>query len=308
MPVMKAGTATGLLTLCLLAAGCGQVTPATTPSTARAPYLRETTPPPGPSLTPTPTPSPTPTPTESLTPHPVRAIQTEPPPWLGKRVLPTTPAGYGVVEPTPEELRDREFTLPDKLPELPGTGFAARVETAPPEVIKRSTWRPGCPVSAHQLSWVQLTFWGFDHERHTGELLVNRSVADKVVRVFRELFKDHFPIEEMAITTKAEQKAPPTGDGNDTSAFNCRPTRGSTTFSQHAYGLAIDVNPFQNPYSKGDLVLPELASAYLKRSWDRPGMIAPGGPVVRAFAGIGWGWGGSWHSLKDRMHFSANGR
>ena len=98
------------------------------------------------------------------------------------------------------------------------------------------------------------------------------------------------------------------GDGNDTGSFNCRPVRGATTYSQHAYGLAVDVNPFQNPYLKGDLVLPELASAYKDRSWRRPGMILADGPVVRAFARIGWGWGGSWHSLRDLQHFSANGR
>lgn len=63
----------------------------------------------------------------------------------------------------------------------------------------------------------------------------------------------------MSITTSAEQDATPTGDGNDTVAYACRAVRGSNVTSQHAYGLAIDVNPFQNPYVKGDLVLPELA-------------------------------------------------
>ena len=88
----------------------------------------------------------------------------------------------------------------------------------------------------------------------------------------------------------------------------CRATRGASTFSAHAYGIAIDVNPFINPYQKGDLVLPELASAYLDRSWRRPGMILPGGVVRRAFAAVGWHWGGDFRSLSDRMHFSANGR
>lgn len=287
---------------CLAVAGCGQVQPAATPATGRAPYLHS------PSPSPTREPSPSPSPTPALTPHPVTDKQTTPPRWLGMRVLPTTAAGFGRVARTPKQLRDREFTRPDTLPELPGTGFAARVERAPHRVIARSTWRPGCPVPPGQLSWIRLSFWGFDHERHTGELLVRRSVAHPVVGVFRRLYRDRFPIEQMTITTKAEQHAPPTGDGNNTSAFNCRPTRGSTTFSQHAYGLAVDVNPFQNPYSKEDIVLPELASAYLRRGWDRPGMITPSGPVVRAFARIGWGWGGSWHSLKDRMHFSALGR
>jgi hypothetical protein len=175
-------------------------------------------------------------------------------------------------------------------------------------VIARSTWAPGCPVPPRRLSWVRLTFRGFDGTRHTGELLVNRSVAADVVRVFRDLYAARFPIEEMRITTKAEQTAPPTGDGNDTGAFNCRPMRGSTTYSEHAYGRAIDVNPFQNPYLKGALVLPELAGAYRDRTWRRPGMIFRAGPVVRAFTRIGWTWGGSWHSLRDLQHFSSTGR
>jgi len=179
---------------------------------------------------------------------------------------------------------------------------------APAQVLARSTWKPGCPVSATDLSWVRLTFWGFDNRRRTGELLVNESVAEDLVGVFRELYDERFPIEEMRITRLDELDAPPTGDGNNTGAFACRATTGGSSYSQHAFGLAIDVNPFQNPYLKGDLVLPELASSYLDRSWVRPGVITPTGPVVRAFAEIGWSWGGAWQSLKDYQHFSRNGR
>jgi hypothetical protein len=78
-------------------------------------------------------------------------------------------------------------------------------------------------------------------------------------------------------------------------------------WSQHAYGLAVDVNPFQNPYHKGQVVLPELATAYLSRAQSRPGMIQPGSPAVQAFIAIGWKWGGNYRSLKDYMHFSATG-
>ena len=78
-------------------------------------------------------------------------------------------------------------------------------------------------------------------------------------------------------------------------------------WSTHAYGLAVDLNPFQNPYRRGDLVLPELASAYLDRGRVRPGMIRPGDVVTKAFAAIGWTWGGTWRSPTDSMHFSATG-
>jgi hypothetical protein len=87
----------------------------------------------------------------------------------------------------------------------------------------------------------------------------------------------------------------------------CRPTTGQTFWSAHALGLAIDVNPFQNPYVRGDLVLPELASSYVDRHQQRPGMIIDGDVVVEAFAAIGWTWGGRWDDPVDTMHFSATG-
>ncbi len=266
-------------------------------------------------------PTPTPTTTTSISPVPRSTTPalprlsgrpmpgSVPPTWLGKRVLPRKADGFGEIRPTPVDLEQRRFTLPDRLPALPGRGFASRIASpAPPRVLARSTWVPGCPVAAEDLAWVRLSFWGFDERRHTGELLVNRAAAEEVVAVFARLYAARFPIEEMRITTRAEQDLPPTGDGNDTGSFDCRSTRGGSSYSQHAYGLAVDLNPFQNPYQKGELVLPELASSYLDRSWVRPGMITPGGPVVRAFAEIGWTWGGTWTSLKDLHHFSANGR
>jgi hypothetical protein len=137
---------------------------------------------------------------------------------------------------------------------------------------------------------------------------VNTSVAHDVVSVFRRLYEARWPIEDMHVGSKAELHAPPTGDGNNTSSFVCRPITGGGTWSQHAYGLAVDIDPFQNPYESGDLVVPELASAYKNRAWQRPGMIAAGDVVTSAFAAIGWGWGGEWQSLKDWMHFSLNGR
>ncbi|KRF19992.1 hypothetical protein ASG90_19905 [Nocardioides sp. Soil797] len=250
------------------------------------------------------------TPTAPTTPStPAPAPGTVPPPWLGTRVLPTTPDGYGEQRPTPKVLRIRRFTLSDSVPMLPGKGFRAVIsDPAPAQVIRRSTWAPGCPVAADELSWIRLTFRGFDGRRHTGELLVNSSVDKQLVQVFHDLWDDDFPMEQMTITTVAERDAAPTGDGNGTGAFNCRATTGGSSYSQHAYGLAIDLNPFQNPYLKGDLVLPELAGSYLDRGDVRPGMITASGPVVRAFARIGWGWGGAWSSLKDYQHFSANNR
>ncbi|HSU02442.1 MAG TPA: M15 family metallopeptidase, partial [Nocardioides sp.] len=181
------------------------------------------------------------------------------------------------------------------------------VSPAPRRVVRRSSWRAGCPVAATDLAWVRLAFWGFDGQRHTGELLVHRTVAADVAEVFGALYRARFPQEQVGIQRAYDPDAPSTGDGNGTGAFVCRPSTGATYFSQHAYGLALDLNAFQNPYAKGPVLLPELSSAYLDRARVRAGMVVAGGPVVRAFARIGWEWGGNWRYSKDYMHFSRNG-
>ncbi|MDN4160914.1 M15 family metallopeptidase [Nocardioides abyssi] len=284
-------------------AGCGGSTgeadgpvPATPTTTATASATASPSPAPEPSQEPSPSPEP----------------GTVPPPWLGTRVLPKTTTGYAAPRATPRELRQRRFTLPDTVRGLPGDGYASKVVSPPPaDVLARSTWEPGCPVAAEDLAWLRVTFRGFEGGRHTGELLVARSAADDLARVFADLWDAGFPLEQMTITPRAALDAPPTGDGNGTGAFVCRAVTGGTSYSQHAYGLAIDVNPFQNPYVRelagGRTVLPELAPSYLDRDDVRPGMITADGLVVRAFARIGWAWGGDYRSLKDFQHFSATG-
>ncbi|MEX2622042.1 MAG: M15 family metallopeptidase [Egibacteraceae bacterium] len=228
--------------------------------------------------------------------------------WLGTRVLPLRPDGFGEIQPTPPELDDRRLPPPaDDLPP-PGEAFAATVETVPGAVAARSTWSPACPVALEDLRYLTVTFWGFDARPHTGELLVHERVADAMVDVFRAIYDARFPIEEMRVITAADLDAPATGDGNTTTAFVCRSTVSSGSWSQHAYGLAVDINPFHNPYARDDVVVPELASAYVDRGRHRPGMIQPGDAVTQAFATLGWPWGGEWRSAKDWMHFSHNGR
>jgi hypothetical protein len=247
--------------------------------------------------------------TDAPTKEPKPEPGTVPPPWLGTRFLPLTGSGYAAPRRTPKALRVRRFTLPDTVPMLPGEGYAARVRTPPPRaVLARSSWTPACPVTKDELAWIRVAFWGFDDGRHTGELMVHASVADDIVEVFGKLYEARFPMEQVVVAGPYVPGGPTTGDGNGTGGFVCRPVTGGTGYSEHAYGLAIDVNTFQNPYQRGGVVLPELASAYLDRGWVRPGMIIPGGPVVRALAAIGWEWGGDWRTLKDYQHFSLTGR
>ncbi len=229
------------------------------------------------------------------------------PEWLGTRLLPLRSDGFGEILPTPAELVDRGFETIDLLPPPASDEFESAVVPVPAEVLVRSSWTEECPVTLDQLAYLTVSHYGFDGEFHTGELIVNVAVADDVVEVFRRLHEERFPIEQMRVITAEEVDAPPTGDGNDTTSFVCRLAVGSANWSQHAFGLAIDINPFHNPYIKSDLVLPELASVYLDRADVRPGMITAGDVVTGGFTAIEWGWGGEWNTLKDWMHFSQSG-
>lgn len=287
------------LALSLAAAACGDGRPddAGVASGLAEPAVSETTTTPEASAEASPEPS-----------EPQRDPASSPPPeWLYKRPLPKTASGYGEVRPTPPELVDRRLWTEDILPPPPDERFTSQVIPVPPDIAERTTWKPECPVPLEDLRYITVAYWGFDGLPHTGEMMLHKDVADDVVGVFAKLHAAKFPLEYLLLTDDVHNEAPPTGDGNVSSTFNCRPSRGSSKWSEHSKGLAVDINPFHNPYKRRDLVLPELASAYVDRANVRPGMIVPGDVVTKAFAEIGWGWGGNWSSSKDWMHFSASG-
>jgi hypothetical protein len=228
---------------------------------------------------------------------------------VGASPLPLRPDGFGEVLPTPKVLRDRRLQARDVLPAPADCAFHWTATAISPAVRQRmgETYKAGCPTSLSALRYLTLVFRGFDGRAHTGELVVRHDAVPAFVAAFRRLFALGFPLEEMRLPGTRDMNERPTGDGNDTASFVCRPARGQTRFSAHAYGLAVDVNPFQNPYVKGDLVLPELASAYRDRTWKRAGMFLRGSAAVRAFTDQGFTWGGTFSRPKDYQHMSLTG-
>lgn len=206
---------------------------------------------------------------------------------------------------------------PEPAADAVRTRFAGRLRAPLPTAIRRElrggTWRPGCPVPLGDLALLRFNHIGFDGEIHRGRLVINRSVASDVLDVFRTLFEAGFPLERVDLARPFRPNADPNTRRNVTAGFNCRPVitpeGPGTTFSQHAYGLAVDVNPLQNPYVAADgSVRNRFARPYVDRAQDLPGMIHEGDVVVRAFARIGWSWGGRWTGARDHMHFSLTGR
>jgi hypothetical protein len=171
------------------------------------------------------------------------------------------------------------------------------------------SWRPGCPVPLRDLRVVTASYRGFDGRTRTGRIVVHRDVAADVVAVFRRLHAARFPIRRMVPIDAYGGSDFRSIEADNTSAFNCRYVDGTTRWSEHAYGRAIDLNPIENPYVTSSGTTSHRASRpYLSRSPYRVGMAVEGGAVVRAFQAVGWSWGGRWSGAKDYQHFSASGR
>ena len=170
-----------------------------------------------------------------------------------------------------------------------------------------SSWRQGCPVGPGDLRLLVLSYHGFDGVTRQGEMVVHRDQASAVVAVFRVLFEEKFPIRSMRTVDEFDSDDDASMAADNTSGFNCRTVKGTSSWSRHAFGRAIDINPVENPYVIGWAVDPPAGYPFADRSNVRPGMISDGDIVVRTFRNHGWSWGGYWSSGQDYQHFSVGG-
>jgi hypothetical protein len=229
---------------------------------------------------------------------------------------------YG--RPLPLRRRDRSDAIADWRRLRACTGLASHRVEAPASAYSwsvrrigsplkermRYSHRPGCPVPLTDLRYLKITYVGFDGHAHTGEMVIHRDYAMQVATVFKRLYDRRWPIRRMRLVDDYGGDDNLSMAANNTSGFNCRRIAGSLSWSAHAYGAAIDINPLQNPDLTGASVAPRGGRPFaaVDRSADShppPGLITANGPVVRAFARIGWEWGGNWSSRKDFQHFYA---
>ena len=159
-----------------------------------------------------------------------------------------------------------------------------------------------------ELRLLTVARWDFAGGRRTGRLVAHESAASSLRTVFRKLYAAHFPIRRMVPIDAYGGSDFRSIEADNTSAFNCRYVEGTSRWSEHAYGRAIDLNPIENPYVSGGKTSHVASRPYLDRTPCRRGMACPRNVLVRAFKAVGWGWGGDWTSIKDYQHFSASGR
>ena len=170
-------------------------------------------------------------------------------------------------------------------------------------------------ISLEELRYLKVLHYNYDNEIQVGEIIVNQKIEKDCLEIFQELFKAEYPIYCMVLIDNYW-----TGDSvetdavsikkNNTSSFNYRNIPGSAKRSNHALGLAIDLNPYENPYvptknGKADYsALDEKEYYYAtNRNAMVEHVITEEDLVYQLFTEHGFTWGGNWKSLKDYQHF-----
>ena len=173
-------------------------------------------------------------------------------------------------------------------PAAQAAGYTSTVTPIPKDMRKAMTgvsWHKGCPASLGELRLITATHRTPDGGAATGQLIVHRDVAATVDMVLKRLWQINYPIERMEPVDRYGGDDWQSIEANNTSAFNCRAATGSSKWSNHAYGKAIDINPIQNPWIENGKVFHKASWKYVDRSKRRsPMMILPNDKVVRIFA------------------------
>lgn len=190
------------------------------------------------------------------------------------------------------------------------TGFF--YESIPKDVKKRmngKSYKKNKNIGWSDLRYLRVLHYGYHGEIRTGEMVVNKKVAKKVLKIFAELYKKKYPIQKMVLIDEYDADDETSMSDNNTSAFNYRVVDGTTTLSDHAFGLAIDLNPKTNPWVRGEVVSPANGKVYANRSVKKckgkyaAYMIHKNDVCYKIFKKYGFAWAGNWHSPKDYQHF-----
>lgn len=206
-------------------------------------------------------------------------------------------------EPAPEPIIEI-IPLPEPTPTPFTPTFTS--EPIPPhikELITGVSFHDHAPFDYCFLAYLTITHVDFNGEYQKGNMIVAAEIGEEVLDIFQEIFQHRFPIYSMRLIDFYDASDYLSMAANNSVAFNFRTIAGTDRLSRHAFGKAIDINPIQNPYIRGDTIWPAAGAEYLNREYIRPGMITKGCPVYTAFTSRGWRWGGDWRSPRDYHHF-----
>lgn len=210
------------------------------------------------------------------------------------RIRSLPPGEYAVSGFLEEDLAERLFYEGDITRELPR--------------IQGISYQENPNVALTDLAYLRMLYWGFDGNTYVGEMIVNRKIKEDVLNIFRELYKNRYPIERMVLVDEYDGEDEASMEANNTSAFNYRTIAGSDKLSNHSYGMAVDLNPKYNPYVKrkedGSVICqPEGGRDYVDRTKTFAYKIDENDLAYQLFTQAGFTWGGNFNSVKDYQHF-----
>lgn len=208
------------------------------------------------------------------------------------------------------EEPDRMTSYPDRTTYEDGFYYEPLTDTVKERITGISYPESGCTVPYEDLNYVGLKYIDFDGQEQTGELICNKAVAQDMVEIFYELYRNEYQLERVQLIDEYGGDDTASMAANNTSCFNYRVVDGTTSLSKHAYGLAIDVNPYYNPYvvfgrnaDGSDYISPPGSEAYADRTRNFAYKIDENDLCYRLFTEHGFTWGGNWNSSKDYQHF-----
>ena len=179
-------------------------------------------------------------------------------------------------------------------------------EPIPPAVESRMrgvSYPENAEISLSDLRYLRLSHVDFDGKEQVGELVCNKAIADDLLAIFRDLYQARYPIRSIRLIDDFGGDDEASMAADNTSCFNYRKKTGMRELSKHALGLAVDINPFENPYVRPSRVRPAGASAFADRSQDFPHKIDRDDLCYKLFRAHGFSWGGTWRSVQDYQHF-----
>jgi len=170
------------------------------------------------------------------------------------------------------------------------------------------SWPEGCTIRRADLRYLRLTHVDAESKEHVGEMVCNKAIANDLIEIFKELYRQKYPIQRIRLIDDYEAVDERSMRDNNSSCFCYRKVSGTTKLSKHAMGMAVDINTLYNPYVRTGkdgrrIVEPATATKYVDRRKTFPYKIVKGDLLYRLFVQHGFKWGGSWRTMKDWQHF-----
>lgn len=179
-------------------------------------------------------------------------------------------------------------------------------ETIPASVETRMrgvSYPEGAEIKLSDLRYLRLSYVDFDGKDQVGEMVCNLKISDDLLAIFQALYEARYPIRSIRLIDDFEGDDEASMAADNSSCFNYRTKTGMRSLSKHALGLAVDINPLENPYVRPSRVRPSDGTEYADRSKDFPHKIDTNDLCYKLFREHGFSWGGTWRSVKDYQHF-----